>query len=96
LRSATRQSFALRRANTSASKDRSWGGKTYYSQLHLAPLDTEEAEELLTFLLGSDASLQALKPLILDKTEGTPFFMEEVVQTLAEDGGHSGERGIIA
>ena len=70
-----------------------WGGKTYYTQLHLAPLGTEEAEELLTFLLGSDASLTQLKPLILDKTEGTPFFMEEVVQTLAEDGGLSGERG---
>ena len=70
-----------------------WGTKTYYTQLHLAPLGKEEAEELLTFLLGSDASLQALKPLILEKTEGTPFFMEEVVQTLAEDGGLSGERG---
>ena len=70
-----------------------WGTKTYYTQLHLAPLGTEEAEELLTFLLGSDASLQALKLLILEKTEGTPFFMEEVVQTLAEDGGLSGERG---
>ena len=70
-----------------------WGTKTYYTQLHLAPLGAGEAEELLTFLLGSDASLQALKPLILEKTEGTPFFMEEVVQTLAEDGGLSGERG---
>ena len=70
-----------------------WGTKTYYAQLHLAPLGTEEAEELLTFLLGSDSSLQALKPLILEKTDGTPFFMEEVVQTLAEDGALRGERG---
>ena len=76
-----------------------WGTKTYYTQLHLAPLGKEEAEELLTFLLGPDVGatgrspLQALKQLILEKTEGTPFFMEEVVQTLAEDGGLSGERG---
>ena len=35
----------------------------------------------------------SLKQLILDKTEGTPFFMEEVVQTLAEEGVLSGERG---
>jgi predicted ATPase len=34
-----------------------------------------------------------LKQLILEKTEGTPFFMEEVVQTLAEEGVLSGERG---
>src|SRR5262249_62141940 len=37
--------------------------------------------------------LQHLKQLILEKTEGTPFFMEEVVQTLAEEGVLSGERG---
>src|SRR5207249_11434209 len=70
-----------------------WGHKTYYTQLRLAPLGKEEAEELLTFLLGNDTSLTALKQLILEKTEGTPFFMEEVVQTLAEEGVLSGERG---
>src|SRR5262249_39890659 len=32
------------------------------------------------------APLQSLKQLILDKTEGTPFFMEEVVQELREQG----------
>jgi class 3 adenylate cyclase/predicted ATPase len=70
-----------------------WGSKTYYTHLRLAPLGKAEAEELLTFLLGNDASLTALKLLILEKTEGTPFFMEEVVQTLAEEGVLSGERG---
>jgi class 3 adenylate cyclase/predicted ATPase len=69
-----------------------WGSKSYYTQLRLAPLGKEEAEELLTFLLGSDASLKALKHLILEKTEGTPFFMEEVVQTLVEEGMLSGAR----
>ena len=39
------------------------------------------------------ADLHALKQLILDKTEGTPFFMEEVVQTLVEDGTLAGEHG---
>ena len=70
-----------------------WGQKTYYTQLRLTPLGKEEAEELLSFLLGNDASLAPLKLLILDKTDGTPFFMEEVVQTLAEEGALSGERG---
>src|SRR5262249_52850204 len=68
------------------------GSKTYYTQLRLSPLGGEEAAELLTFLLGNDASLKALQQLILTKTEGTPFFMEEVVQTLAEEGVLSGER----
>ena len=70
-----------------------WGTKTYYIQLHLSPLGQAETEELLTFLLGNHASLTALKPLILEKSEGTPFFLEEVVQTLAEEGVLTGERG---
>ena len=69
-----------------------WGNKTYYTQLHLAPLGKEEAEELLAFLLGTDDSLIPLKALILEKTEGTPFFMEEVVQTLVEESSLVGER----
>ena len=63
-----------------------WGQKTYYTQLRLAPLGRAEMEELLSFLLGDDPSLVAVKALILVKTEGTPFFMEGVVQALVEDG----------
>jgi predicted ATPase len=70
-----------------------WGQKTYYTQLRLAPLGTAEAEELLTFLLGTDTSLTAVKRLILAKTQGTPFFLEELVQTLVEEGALVGERG---
>jgi hypothetical protein len=68
-----------------------WGSKTYYSQLRLDPLGKEEAQELLTALLG--VGLKPLKQLILEKTEGNPFFMEEVVQTLAEERVLVGERG---
>ena len=70
-----------------------WGGERHYTQLRLVPLGKEEAEELLTFLLGNNESLATLKPLILEKTEGTPFFMEEVVQTLVEERALRGERG---
>jgi len=70
-----------------------WGNKTYYSQLRLDPLGQVEAHELLTALLGEVAELQALKRLILEKTEGNPFFMEEMVQTLAEEQILGGERG---
>ena len=67
-----------------------WGHKTYYRQLRLAPLGRKEAEEFLDFLLGTDVRaqqvvpLQALKQLILAKTDGTPFFMEEVMQEFVE------------
>jgi class 3 adenylate cyclase len=63
-----------------------WGSKTYYSQLRLDPLGPEEADALLTALLGDSAALQPLKPFILAKTAGNPFFMEEMVQTLVDQG----------
>ncbi len=37
-------------------------------------------------LLGGDASLQSLKRLIIEKTQGNPFFMEEMVRALVEQG----------
>jgi class 3 adenylate cyclase/predicted ATPase len=76
-----------------------WGQKTYYTQLRLAPFGQAEAEEFLDELLGApveaqhEVPLQSLKHLILEKTEGTPFFIEEVVQTLVEDSTLTGERG---
>src|SRR5712672_4100114 len=63
-----------------------WGSKTYYTQLRLDPLGMESAEEMLSALLGDGKDLIPLKRLIIERTEGTPFFMEEIVQTLFEDG----------
>ncbi len=62
-----------------------WSGKTFFSQVRLDPLGKAQAEEMLTFLLG-DTSDSPLKKFILEKTEGNPFFMEEIVQTLREQG----------
>jgi predicted ATPase len=72
-----------------------WGSKSEYTQLRLDPLGKEESRELLTALLGEGASAEreALERLILEKTEGNPFFLEEVVQTLSEEGVLTGERG---
>jgi predicted ATPase len=63
-----------------------WGGKTYHTQLRLDPLGQTQAEEMLSALLGDGAELQSLKRIILAKTEGNPFFMEEIVQELVEQG----------
>ncbi len=71
----------------------SWVRKTYYTQLRLDPLGPEDAQELLTALLGDGATLTSVRTLILEKTEGNPFFMEEVVQTLAEEKVLLGDRG---
>ncbi len=63
-----------------------WNSKTYYIQLRLDPLGRESAEEMLSALLGDGKDLIPLKRLIIERTEGTPFFMEEIVQALFEDG----------
>src|SRR5262245_10275292 len=70
-----------------------WGSKTYYSQLRIDPLPAETAEELLQALLGSDSSLAPLKQLLIARTEGTPFFLEESIRTLVETKILVGERG---
>ena len=59
-----------------------WSGKTYYTQLRLDPLLAVSADELLHALLGDDASLKPLTPLLIARTEGNPFFLEESVRTL--------------
>jgi predicted ATPase len=63
-----------------------WSNKTYYTQLRLDPLGKESAEEMLLALLDAGKELLPLKRLIIERTEGTPFFVEEIVQDLFEDG----------
>src|SRR5262245_53787247 len=63
-----------------------WSNKTYYTQLRLDPLPAASADELLQALLGDDASLAPLTQLLIARTEGNPFFLEESVRTLVETG----------
>jgi transcriptional regulator with AAA-type ATPase domain/tetratricopeptide (TPR) repeat protein len=70
-----------------------WSSKVAYTQLHLDPLSPESAQELLRTLLGGDPGLEQLTALLLERTEGNPFFLEETVQTLAETKVLGGERG---
>src|SRR5216683_2948739 len=63
-----------------------WNSKTYYTQLRLEPLGKESAEDMLSALLDDGKDLILLKRLIIERTEGTPFFMEEIVQALFEEG----------
>jgi class 3 adenylate cyclase/tetratricopeptide (TPR) repeat protein len=63
-----------------------WGSKTFYTQLRLDPLSPAGAQELLQALLGEDAGLAPLKQLLVDRTEGNPFFLEERVRALFDQG----------
>ena len=70
-----------------------WGSKTYYTQLRLDPLPPVSADEFLQALLGDDPGLEPLKHLLIARTEGNPFFLEESVRTLVETGMLVGEPG---
>ena len=70
-----------------------WGSKTFYTQLRLDPLPPASADALLRALLGEDPSLAPLAPLLIARTAGNPFFLEESVRTLVETGVLVGEPG---
>jgi class 3 adenylate cyclase/tetratricopeptide (TPR) repeat protein len=61
-----------------------WNSKTYYAQVRLDALPATSAAALLDALLGPDTSVQPLVPLLIKRTEGNPFFLEEMVANLVE------------
>jgi class 3 adenylate cyclase/predicted ATPase len=63
-----------------------WSGRGHYLQLRLDPLGGENGAAMLAALLGGGVELEALKRLIIKRTEGNPFFIEEMVQALFDEG----------
>ncbi len=63
-----------------------WGNKSYYAQLRLDALGQESAGEMLSTLLGEGGELDPLKRMVIERTEGNPFFIEEMVQALFDEG----------
>jgi class 3 adenylate cyclase/tetratricopeptide (TPR) repeat protein len=63
-----------------------WIGRPNYHQLRLDPLASGSLENLLQALLGPDPSLSALKGLLAEHAGGNPFFVEEIVRALVDNG----------
>jgi adenylate cyclase len=70
-----------------------WSGVAAFRELPLAPLARDDTRELLRDLAGEDPSLDGLDEPIHERTQGNPFFVEEIVRELAESGYLEGERG---
>jgi len=70
-----------------------WGGKTYYQQLRIDPLPPQSADELLATLVGTHPSVRPLIRLLIERTEGNPFFLEESVRALVETRALVGDPG---
>jgi len=61
-----------------------WGGRSYHSQVNLNRLSNRESLAMVSNLLGTDDIERDLEDLILEKTEGVPFFIEEFIKSLRD------------
>jgi class 3 adenylate cyclase/tetratricopeptide (TPR) repeat protein len=57
-----------------------------YSEILIKPLSEEEGNALLNHLLSIADIPDALRERVIDRAAGNPFFIEEIVRTLVEDG----------
>ena len=55
-----------------------------YTEILLEPLDAAHSKELLGNLLYIEDLPESVRNLILDKAEGNPFFVEEVIRSLID------------
>src|SRR5262245_25261536 len=63
-----------------------WSRKSYHRVITLTPLAPPDGSQMLTALLGTPHIQDELVRLVLDKAEGVPFFIEEMVTSLRETG----------
>jgi class 3 adenylate cyclase/tetratricopeptide (TPR) repeat protein len=63
-----------------------WGTKSYINQILLSSLSHRECLSMAGHLLQSDLMEEKLRDLIVEKTEGIPFFVEEFIRSLKDLG----------
>jgi class 3 adenylate cyclase/tetratricopeptide (TPR) repeat protein len=61
-----------------------WGTKSFHSQVNLNRLSIQESLTMVTHLLGVEDIEEDLEDLILEKTEGVPFYVEEFIKSLRD------------
>lgn len=70
-----------------------WAGRSHSARTRVERLPLVSAGAMADALMGSDPALDAVKQLLLTRTEGNPLFLEESVRSLEETGALSGARG---
>jgi len=61
-----------------------WGAKSYHSQIMLNRLSNRESLLMVSHLLDTEELDRDLEEFILEKTEGVPFFIEELIKSLKD------------
>jgi class 3 adenylate cyclase/tetratricopeptide (TPR) repeat protein len=72
-----------------------WIGKSYYTRTRVDPFAATSTHEMLDNLIGMDSSLESIKRLLIERTEGRPLFIEETVRSLKEAGVLSKKNGVV-
>ena len=72
---------------------REWMQVSNYRQIDLAELTAADTEALVGRLIGSRPELSEVRRRVAERSGGNPFFVEELVQSLAESGVVVGRRG---
>ena len=62
------------------------GGRRNFSAVALEPLSENEAESLIQLLLDIDELPPSVHAKILERAEGNPFFLEEIIRHLIDEG----------
>ncbi len=62
------------------------GGRRNVSSISLDPLTSEESDRLIGLLLAIDDLPPSVHGRILERAEGNPFFLEEIVRHLIDEG----------
>ncbi len=70
-----------------------WLESPVLHQLGLRPLGQVASQAMLHELMGDDASLDALRERLIQRSRGNPLFLEELVRSLCEQGHLEGARG---
>ncbi|MFC1896138.1 hypothetical protein ACFL0Q_05700 [Thermodesulfobacteriota bacterium] len=63
-----------------------WTAKTFHNQVTLNRLSNRESLAMVSHLLGTEEIDSTLQEVILEKTEGIPFFIEEMIKSLKDMG----------
>ena len=70
-----------------------WMRHSYYRQIPLAPLGPEAVREMISQVVGTDPSLVGFADHVIARTGGNPFFVEEAVRMLVDEGALEGTPG---
>jgi class 3 adenylate cyclase len=63
-----------------------WGSKSYYTKIGLTQLTSQSSAELIRAILNDCEIESELETLILNRSAGTPLFIEELTHSLLENG----------